>query len=174
MNDIQLMPANLASMGVPRKVGPPEADIITIWHTPYPVLTNYTRLCRDLGIKPFAGGTYQNQGPNWKIGYITSGYRVIIGADESPHKYGLAIDFVVPNLKKQFEIVLKAQKYFTRSGIYPDKQIVHVDLVPQIWINKFNAARHWVCLDVRSKDKYYNFMDIDRTISFAKKKRMVA
>lgn len=171
MNDINLIPPNLAELGVTRKVQPPEPDLITVWQTPYPVLTNYKLLCADVGIEPFAGGTYLKQGQSWRPGYISSGYRVNIGTINSPHKYGLALDVVIPDLELQIKMVGQSLEYFTRSGLYPNMNIIHLDLMPAVWIEKFNAARHWVCFRVRGKKIYHNFGDLESAIRFAIKNK---
>lgn len=171
MNDIALIPPNLAALGVSRQVQPPAPDLITVWQTPYPVLTNYKLLCADVGIEAFAGGTYLKQGSSWLPGYVSSGYRVSIGAENSPHKYALAIDVVAPKLELQIELVRFALKYFTRSGLYPNMSIIHLDLMPAVWIKKFNAARHWVCFKMGDKKTYHNFGDLDSAIRFAIKNK---
>lgn len=157
MHDIDLVPPNLAQFGVERKIESPIADLITIWKTPYPVLTRYKLLCAKFDWAPFAGGTYQHQGDERKQGYITSGYRDVIinGRKNSPHLYALAIDVAVGDIIHQIEWAKAADMLFTRIGIYPQRGFVHIDLVSIAWINKFSDInkRYWIQL----KDRNYQY-----------------
>jgi hypothetical protein len=174
MQDIVIVPPNLARMGVKRKVLDPDPDLIRVYETPYPVLTNYGKLCADADIEPFAGGTYLKQGPE-QMGYINSGYRE--GEGDSAHLYALALDIIAGELKKQIQLANIALVHFCRVGLYPDHKIIHVDLMPQVWIDwlkrtkRKTAARYWVCLKIDGKKNYTYFNTWEETVRFGKERR---
>lgn len=143
-----LPPPNLYRLGLPKAVPDDRPDLITIWRTPYPVITPYLELCHQIGVTPFAGGTMEEQGPASKTGYINSGYRpyVVAGNLDSPHMYALAIDlFVLPPLKV-IAVARVAATLYNRIGIYPDRHFIHCDQAPQIWMEKHHKAVAWVQL----------------------------
>jgi hypothetical protein len=144
MIDIPLGPVNLAILGLQR-MQEDSADLITIWKTPYPVLTNYMALCRHMGIESFAGGTYFKQGPPSKVGYLTSGYRDSGGRKHSPHKFALAIDMAIGDVRQQIKTAKIARKYFSRMGLYPENGFVHLDLANKLWMKRYGGRRYWVC-----------------------------
>jgi hypothetical protein len=181
-----LIPPNLSALGIKRAVGtdkdgPP--DLETVWKTPYPVLTNYETMCLEAQIKAYAGGTRERQGPSWAEGYISSGFRELLGADDTPHKFGLAIDVVIIGLLREIEVARIAVKYFMRVGIYPDDNIMHFDLAPVIWQICYKGTPFWVKLNEsqivivdskrteKIKPKYYPFYDLERAIAFALERR---
>lgn len=170
MDDIVLLPPNLSKLGVVDKVPGDRPDLITIWDTPYPVLTDYKIWCNRMEIKPFAGGNYINQGPESEEGYITSGYRV--GSNNSAHLFGLAIDVFIPELNRQIEGASYIHSLFTRVGIYPHHKIVHLDLASKKWMMKFGGRRFWVCEKIvkggKEDRKYTSFDDLNRAIIFAR------
>lgn len=170
MKDIELLPANFAKLELERKAGPPEADLITIMNTPYPVLTNYKKLCREMGISPYAGGGYLQQGSPNAIGYITSGYRDSLGAENSAHKFGFAIDVAVGDIDEQIRWIKKAIEIglFTRAGFYPDEGIIHLDLASRAWMEKYGGRRFWVCVKESGTKKYTSFDQLEEAIEFAK------
>jgi len=174
MQDILIVPPNLARLGVQRKAGPPEPDLITVYDTPYPVLTNYRKMCADAGIIPYGGGTYQRQGLE-QLGFINSGYRE--GDGYSAHLYALALDIIAGDLKDQIRLGNIALLYFCRIGLYPDHKIIHVDLMPQVWMDWLKrvkgkvATRYWVCLKIEGKKNYTYFNKWEDTIKFAKLRR---
>lgn len=139
-----LIPPNLAELGVIRRGGG-EADLETIWLTPYPVISNYLWLMDELGWVPFGGGTRQKQRSRIN-GFITSGYRdkVLNGNEESPHLYAFAEDFVCIGLRRQIEVGRKAAQKYPRVGLYPDRGFIHCDVAPDNWIERYNKARYWV------------------------------
>jgi hypothetical protein len=163
MDDITLRPPNLAAMGVRRQTQP-EADLSTVWATPYPVITNYLRLCDVIKITPFNGGTRHDQGPMGP-GYITSGYRdrIIEGRRHSPHLLGLAIDVAIGDVGAQEHATKIAMNFFTRVGLYPDNGFLHLDLCPMAWMNRFGGRRHWV----RRAGVYTSFDTLSAAITFA-------
>jgi hypothetical protein len=162
MIDVSLVPPNLAAFGVRRRIGP-QADLLTIWDTPYPVITNFTRVCRELGLDPFNGGTHDRQGPHGP-GYVTSGYRdnVLEGRPNSPHRFGLALDVVVGDVDAQIEFAGVAVKHFTRVGLYPGDGFVHVDLCPLCWMQKYGGRRFWV----RRSGTYTSFDTFEAAVDF--------
>jgi len=162
---VSLPVPNLAVLGTPRQVGPPEADLITIWRTPYPVLKRYILLCGDMGVKPFAGGTYKRQGAGHEVGFITSGYRnkIIAGSKNSPHLFALAIDIAVGDIHQQIKWARKAQQHFYRIGLYPENGIIHVDLCNQTWQRRHGAPASWV----RLGKKYHHKEGLEQSIQFA-------
>ncbi len=162
----ELLPPNLAKLGLPRATEPDVPDLITIWKTPYPVLTRYKLLCKELGIQPFAGGTYERQGPPTKSGYITSGYRdrILNCRINSPHRFALAIDPIVGPIEKQMAVAKKAQRFFTRIGLYPGNSFIHLDLASEAWMKKYRGRRFWV----RIKGIYISFDILEAAIDFVK------
>lgn len=165
---IELLPPNLAKLGLKRATEPDIPDLVTIWKTPYPVLTRYKYLCGVAGIQPFAGGTYEQQGPSSRIGYITSGYRdgIINCRINSPHLFALAIDVFVGPIEKQISFAKKAQKYFPRIGLYPDNKFIHLDLSSEAWMKKYRGRRFWV----RLNNVYTSFDILDAAIDFARER----
>lgn len=162
-----LMPPKLTEFGIKRAIGTDEKgppDLITVWKTPYPVLTKYELLCRELGIKPYAGGTREQQGPEWKEGHINSGFRDHLGAKNSAHFWGMAIDVVFPDLQRQIDIAKKASKLFMRVGIYPDKGIMHFDQAPVIWQMTYRGVPFWVT----TKDRTRGFYNLAEAIKYAR------
>ena len=160
-----LLIPNLAELGIEMDGDP---DLITIWKTPYPVLTNYIKLCERLGVKPFGGGTYKKQGP-LQIGRINSGYRSLEhnsevgGRTHSPHMFGVAID---PwwNTHLMCEKAAKnAVDLFNRIILYP-KPFIHLDLTDSIWNLHYSNGQRFAVAD--SSGNYKWFEDIDRTIQF--------
>ncbi len=166
MYNIELLPIKLSAMGVPRAVASPKPDLITVYKTPYPVLTYFKKFCAVAGIPAFAGGTWQEQGPPG-IGYINSGYRVKIGAKNSDHKFALGIDPIIGDLDEQIRMAVIANNYFTRIGIYPDMGILHLSLAPLCWIKHYKAKRFWVKIG----KVYTSFDHLDKAIAFALKKK---
>lgn len=160
MKPSSLIIPNLAKLGVPRLAPAGEADLETIWLTPYPVITNYLALCNYLKIEPFGGGSRQYQGEK-RTGYITSGFRTeLIGSNfNSPHRFGIAIDFIV--LENIVEVASGASLYYNRVGVYPDNKFIHVDLAQNNWIKKYNKRRFWV----NSSSEYSYFDTIEKTIA---------
>ena len=159
------MVPNLGELGVPRGTKP-EADLKTIWMTPYPVISNYMKLCADAQIKPFGGGTLERQAPN-EPGYILSGYRdeAIEGNVLSLHRFGMAIDFQLVGARQQIKIGQIATNYFVRVGFYPDRGFIHVDLAPEIYIDKYSRPRYWVQVD----RKYNHFKELPDATAFITK-----
>lgn len=141
--DVQLVPPNLAAMGVKRQVASPKADLLTIWQSPYPVITRYKMWCEAVNLKPFGGGEIHAQKND--VGLITSGFRDVLveGRAESPHLYALAIDVAVGDLFRQVGVAPAALGFFSRIGLYPDNGFIHLDLVPQSWMDKFKKKRFW-------------------------------
>lgn len=161
--DLQLVPPNLAAMGVPRIGDPAIADLATIWSTPYPVLTRYKEWCKLVNLKPFAGGDIMNQGPANVPGFITSGYRSSIeeSRKHSPHRYALAIDVAVGDLHRQLAVAPAALAFFSRVGLYPHNGFIHLDLVPKSWMDKYNKRRFWCRIfgKYASFDTYRDMVD---------------
>lgn len=152
---------NLARLGHKRLVAEPKPDLITIQRTPYPVLTNYLKLCRMLGVPPYCGRDFTDQGSANGVGCITSGYR---DTDlNSPHEYGIAIDVIVGDVRAQVTAGRVALQYFCRVGLYPDNGIIHLDVAPEEWIVRHKKARFWV----RYKGKYTTFNEYDEAACFA-------
>ena len=160
-----LLPQNLAAFGVKRQGDGMAADLLTIWKTTYPVITNYKKVMARVGWVPFAGGTMDYQGPRTLQGFITSGYRdqLIEGRKNSPHLYAIALDFGVGPPKEQARVARLASDLFYRIGLYPDNGFIHVDLMPSDWIRRYNAARYWV----RKNGVYRPFDNLDNAIIYS-------
>lgn len=163
---VELLPPNLAKLGLKKAADPGVPDLITIWKTPYPVLTRYKLLCRDLGMQPFAGGTYEKQGPSTKPGYITSGYRdgIINTRINSPHPFALAIDMAIGPIENQIGAASRARFLFPRIGFYPDNGFIHLDLASEAWIRRYHGRRFWV----RKNGVYTSFDIFEAATEFAK------
>lgn len=171
MDDIILIPPNLSALGIERKVPEPKADLLTIWDTPYPVLTNYIKWAERMGFAPFAGGDYREQGPEGQEGYINSGYRT--GPGKSAHYFAIAIDPTMPDLARQIRGAIKAEGLFTRVGLYPHHKIIHLDQAPIAWMKRFGGRRYWVCEKVQASGgkearKYTSFDILNEAIIFAR------
>lgn len=159
--DLQLVPPNLAALGVKRIGDPDNADLGTIWSTPYPVITRYKQWCQLVNLKPFGGGHLLGQ--QNEPGLITSGFRdeLIEGRKHSPHLYALALDIFVGDLHRQLAVAPAALGFFSRIGIYPDNGFIHLDLVPQSWMDRFSKKRFWCRVDgeYESFDQWPDMMD---------------
>lgn len=166
MSWTELLPPNLARLGLPRATEPDVPDLITVWKTPYPVLTRYGLLCKDLRIQPFAGGTYERQGPRTKPGYITSGYRdgILNCRINSPHRFALAIDVAIGPIEIQIAVAQRAQAYFPRIGLYPSNGFIHLDLASEAWMKRYHGRRFWV----RVQGAYTSFDILEAAIDFVK------
>jgi len=158
-----------------RAVQEPEPDLITIWETPNPVLTNYIKFCREAGIEVFAGGDYKQQGSSSKIGYITSGYRdgsEGVGTKHSEHGYALCIDVKIGPIRRQIQLSEIALKYFPRIGFYPEEQIMHFGLGNDAWIDwvrrryKTVCKQFWVKVWKGDQSFYRGFDEIEDTIKY--------
>lgn len=160
-----LLIPNLGKMGLPRKVSPPKADLITVYATPYPVIRSYLRVCEKVGITPFGGGTMEAQLPG--PGFITSGYRseALEGNDSSPHRFGIALDIAVGDDGPCLSVGLIASKIFSRVGLYPGRGFIHVDLAPDNWIAHHRKKPYWV----KTPDGYHSFDDFEQAAVFAAK-----
>lgn len=154
------MPVNLMKLGWPRQGDGKAADLVTIYRTPYPVLSNYVTWCRLNNLQPYAGGSHRQQGPSDQPGYVNSGYRdqVIGGNEQSPHFYAFAIDPIVGNAARQLEVAPSALGLFTRIGLYPFRGFIHLDQAPQNWIGRYHKRLFWVQADDRS---YTSFNDLE-------------
>ena len=155
---MKLLPQNLGSLGVPRRSGPDEADLVTPAMTSYPMIANYLLLCKAAPniLTPFGGGTMEKQGTKIN-GYITSGYRSesINGRVHSPHRYALAWDIIVVSALDQIKVGRLAvdNELFMRVGFYPDRHFIHVDMMPDNWIARYRAAHTWV--EIGGKQFYF-------------------
>lgn len=156
-----LMPINLARLGWKRQGEKGSTDLVTIYRTPYPVLSNYQTLCKQAGLEPFAGGTYEKQGDSWRPGFITSGYRdeVIEQRQHSPHLYAFAIDVVIGDAAHQLKVAPLALPLFTRIGLYPFRGFIHLDQAPDNWIDKYSKRRFWV-QDADRNYVYFTSIDL--------------
>lgn len=163
-NGIVLVPPNLATLGVPRFGNGEDADLITIWNTPYPVITNFKEFCKVVGWYPLGGGTVKRQAKKIK-GYINSGYRDMpIGGNEiSEHMWATALDSIAGDAKEQLEVVPKACAFFNRVGLYPERGFMHLGLAPDEWIRKYNKAKYWI-----KTNKYKFFSNPADMISYLK------
>ncbi|MBD3403787.1 hypothetical protein GF420_12885 [candidate division GN15 bacterium] len=167
-DDVQHLPPNLAKLGLPRKGADLHADLETIWLTPYMVLTPYVDCCDDLGIAPFAGGSYLRQG-TIAPGFITSGYRdnIIEGNDRSAHLHALALDIHVGSIEKQIAWARVFAGRFMRVGLYPDDTFIHVDQMPLQWIERYAKTRYWVGRAEGTGHKYTGFNTLADAIAAA-------
>lgn len=57
-----------------------------------------------------------------------------------------------------------ADWHFTRVGLYPQNNFVHVDLMPRIYWERYGLAKYWV----RISGKYHHFDTLEEAIEFAK------
>jgi len=152
-------------MGIKRATPKDVPDLITIYRTPYPVLSNYKKLMNDLQLEPYAGGSHVKQGPSWEPGYITSGYRD--ESPSSPHGFAIALDIAIGDIHLQYKAAIAALKYFNRVGLYPNNGIIHVDLFNDILMAHYNKIhRFWV----RKNNIYTKFHDLAKAYEFAKVK----
>jgi len=172
---IILLPPNLAELGVMRAVPEPDPDLIIIWETPNPVLTNYKKFCREAGLEAFAGGNYKRQGLKDKTGYITSGYRdgsEGIGTKHSEHNSALCVDVNIGDVRRQIQLAEIAMKYFHRIGFYPRERIMHLGLGNDAWMDwvrrryKTVCKRFWVKVWSNGQSFYRGFDVIEDAIKY--------
>jgi len=163
MEDIVLVPPNLAALGVKRATPIDTPDLITLAKAAYPVLEKYGDFCNELKLSPFAGGTFRKQVSPLKPGYITSGYRDNSDRENSPHLFALAIDVFVGDIAAQIRAAEVARKYFVRIGLYPDNHFIHLDLANEAWMLKYHGRRYWV----RKSGQYTSFDDLSSAIRYA-------
>jgi hypothetical protein len=152
----RLIIPNLAKMGVIRKVGPPEADLITVWATPYPVIRKYLDLCRKAGIPAYGGGSMEAQRED-RPGFITSGYRdeIMEGNKSSPHLFAIALDIAIGSDIDCLRVGDIATRLYPRVGLYPGRGFIHVDLAPDNWMAHYRKKPYWV----KVGDTYRSFDD---------------
>ena len=119
---------------VPMKSNP---DIETIKQYHPEVWSQYAELCKKMGAVDIFGSPPGACKSTLTKCCITSGYRhpaynkEIGGVGNSPHQYGVAIDiYVGKSLQEQLRWARAASNYFTRVGIYPSQNDIHVDLMP--------------------------------------------
>lgn len=157
----ELLIPNLMKVGTPRKTKP-EADLITIWNTPYPVIGKYKVLCNETNLKIFAGGTIEKQGPNYVPGFITSGYRdeIIEGNESSPHPFAIALDIAIGSDIRCLDVAKKAERIYSRIGLYPGHGFIHVDEAPDSWIEHYKKKRYWV----KVESIYYSYDKFEEAI----------
>lgn len=151
----ELLIPNFGAIGLPSRTPFGVADLEVIWMTPYPVITNYMKLCDESDLLTAFGGGSREQQLHRISGYITSGYRPgIVGMNfESPHRYAIALDVIVGDAQQQVEVGEIALKYFTRVGLYPGKGIIHIDMAPPSWIAHHKKSPFWTYTD----DQYFPF-----------------
>lgn len=164
MKKLILYPQNLAVLGVPRRTPAPEADLYVIYRTIYPVLASNKKLCEDMRVLPYGGGSWQHQ-HDIKPGYITSGYRseVICNKVHSPHRFALALDIHVGEIEDQIQWARIAGKHFCRVGLYPGNRFIHVDLCNKQWQEYYGGSPCWV----KCAGEYVAFLSLDKAIEFA-------
>lgn len=164
MYNIHLIPPHLSNMGVKRATPKDVPDLITVAKTPFPVLARYVQVCNKMDVVPFAGGTWAQQGPKYKVGYITSGYREELTRDHSPHCYALALDIAVGDITEQIRWGDCAIHFYTRIGFYPDSGFIHVDLAPIVWMKAYGGTRYWI----KVGEKYYVYRKYNKLLIHAK------
>lgn len=120
---------------VPMKSNP-DIETIKLYHPE--VWMQYTELCKKMGATSLILGNPPGVCTSTRTKCcITSGYRhpfynkEIGGATNSPHQYGTALDIYVGNVEEQLKWAKEASNLFTRVGIYPVSDHIHVDLMPK-------------------------------------------
>jgi len=152
-----LLPVNLGKLGLPMKGNP---DLITLWQTPYPIITLYKKVCQEFGVKPFGGGTMESQGP-YSILRANSAYRDFIynakigGADNSAHMYGLALDLNIGKVAFMIKAVEIAAKYFNRVIMYHNGLFIHVDLTNTLWNIRYSNGKRFALVDSNGVMRWY-------------------
>lgn len=152
---------SLAKMGLKRATPKNIPDLITIYKSPYPVLSRYLILCEKLSLIPYGGGTHIHQGA-LQPGYITSGYRD--DSDTSPHGFAVALDIAIGNTEGQIHAGRKALTIFKRVGLYPQNGIIHVDLFSAELRRYYGKPNFWVRID----GVYYHFEQYELACTFAR------
>lgn len=166
----------MAQQGIKRKVGQPTADIETIKQYHPEALYALGIVCVRMGLSGawvLLDGTVPD--------FIISGYRaasVDAEVTNSPHGFAGAFDILVSNLdarvaqnrmpilEKQLEWARQgtADGLFTRAGIYPEQNTMHLDIMDDEWIKKYHGAKFWV----KWHGKYHGFETLDGAESYAK------
>jgi len=193
MNDPILLPQNLAKFGVEPQM--PDDNIMIIWRTSYPVITNYLELCFKTGLFPFGGGVVRFNpgslsievgedvraftGEFWRMIKNKKELAGIVQGDlagkitsgyrtdetDSAHNFGLAIDVAVGGRKEQSNIALEATELFTSIGLYPYDGILHLDLANNAWRKEYRGGWQYW---VRLKEgDYHNQISLSEAIIFA-------
>lgn len=158
---------NLAKQGIKRLTPQPNADLQIIKKYHPEVLIRLSLLAIGMGINPkWLDNFYtKNIVPSW----ISSGYRDCQYDSEvsnSPHCFGIAIDIVVGKTIRQFEWAREATettKLFARAGLYPQQNILHLDIADKSWCEKYRGTLYWVKWD----KKYTGFYDLGSAMRYA-------
>ena len=190
MDDIPLEPINISQIpcNVPRQTPEPYADILSVWQSPFPVITSYLEVCRLTGLYPFGGGVvlfsngkclemdgedilrslhefWKMVKAGWEINYFNQGDlpgKIISGyrIDKGIHGCLLAIDYHVGNLERQIEVARTARNYFTCIGLYPQKTFIHNDISNEIWRIKHRPNwKYWVKSDeYHRQDSFFDMV----------------
>ena len=139
-----LHPVNFGELGIQRKTAAPIADIRRVYEIYPELVLCYEQACDIVGLERYGGGTLDMQASH--LGMITSGFRseIIGGNKESAHRYAAAFDVAVGVGQVMLDSSLAFATLFNRIGIYPDKQFIHADAMPDAWIREHNKARFWI------------------------------
>lgn len=165
---------NLAEKGI-KEIGNKDIETIKTYHGD--VLIRYALLCVKMGLS--GSWIYTDAVPD----NICSGYRDHNYDPEiknSPHKFGIALDICVsklsakiqsnrmPILTEQMKWITKALDCdFTRAGIYPYQNTIHLDIADKAWMEKYNGTPYWV-KDIKAAHPYVSFYSLNEAFDFAK------
>jgi hypothetical protein len=167
---------NLAAQGIKRKVGPPNADIETIKLYHPEVLYALGIVCVRMEL---SGAWVLIDGAIPDL--IVSGYRDAAQDPEvknSPHEFAGALDIEVSKLDAgvtqyrpgilDMQIAWAEQAtvngLFTRAGLYPEQNTIHLDIMDAAWMKEFNGTPFWV----KWHGKYQGFQTLDSAATYAK------
>jgi len=159
---------NYKELKFPQKGDP---DIETVYLFQPEVIARYKNFCHEAGLEIYGGGTRKIQ--RNLPGKILSGYRNFVpkgGVEISPHFFCIALDIYVPLkekklLEKNLSLIPIALKHFSRIGIYPLKNSIHLDIADKEWMKKYGGKQFWY---QDQNLKYFSFSDIMKFISALK------
>ena len=164
---------NLAAKGVIQQGHP---DIITVRQYHPEVLAKFGIVCSKQGES--GAWLFTENGCSERI---VSGYRsrdVDPAVKNSPHGYAIALDVWVSHLQasdpNNRPAILESAigwvraavepGLFTRAGLYPQQNTIHVDIADAEWIEKYHGTPYWV----KWNSLYHGFFSLEEAISFAR------
>jgi hypothetical protein len=161
---------NLAAKGI-KQNGHPDIETIKQYHPE--VLCSLVLLMKkmDMGCGWLTSGVSPE--------CLVSGYRdQDVGVKNSAHFFGIALDIMVSKLsafeKSNREKILDEQLrwiqlatscgLFTRAGIYPQQNTIHLDIADDTWMKEYSGTPFWVKWD----GKYTGFYSLNEATRFSR------
>ena len=166
---------NFAEKGI-KQNGEPDVATIIKYHPE--VMAKFYLLCRKLGMPN--EWLFKTPSPDCVI----SGYRDYAydqAVKHSPHNFAIALDVQVSPLDAHAAInraaVLDEQikwvtaaispNLFSRAGLYPFQNTIHLDIADDNWIADYHGTRFWV-KDPAANPNYTGFNVLNEAMDYAR------